>query len=65
MQEIIAGAREIALADWRRRFNERAQQYNTSVKTFPTVVLAGMLGFTERAYFQSVTGPATAPKVEF
>ncbi|MEK7681993.1 MAG: LemA family protein [Chloroflexota bacterium] len=49
----------------RRRFNETVQRYNTSIKTFPTVVFAGMFGFKERAYFQSVTGAATAPKVEF
>jgi LemA protein len=49
----------------RRRFNELTRDYNTQVKTFPTNMLAGMFGFSERQYFQSVTGSDTPPKVEF
>ncbi len=49
----------------RRRFNDLTRDYNTQVKTFPTNMLAGMFGFSERQYFQSVTGSDTPPKVEF
>jgi LemA protein len=49
----------------RRRFNELVRDYNTQIKTFPTNMLAGMFGFTEKAYFQSVSGANQAPKVEF
>jgi LemA protein len=49
----------------RRRYNDLVRTYNTSVKTFPTNMLAGMFGFTEKYYFQSVSGADKAPKVEF
>jgi len=49
----------------RKRFNDLTRDYNTQVKTFPTNMLAGMFGFSERQYFQSVTGSDTPPKVEF
>lgn len=49
----------------RRRYNELVRDYNTQIKTFPTNMLAGMFGFTEKAYFQSVSGANQAPKVEF
>jgi LemA protein len=46
-------------------FNQAAQGYNTAVKTFPTVLYAGMLGFTVRPYFQSQPGDENAPAVKF
>lgn len=49
----------------RRRYNDLVREYNTQIKTFPTNMLAGMFGFTEKQYFQSVTGANQAPKVEF
>ncbi len=49
----------------RRRFNDLVREYNTQIKTFPTNMLAGMFGFSEREYFKSVTGADLAPKVEF
>lgn len=49
----------------RRRYNELVRDYNTQIKTFPTNMLAGMFGFSEKAYFQSVSGADQAPKVEF
>ena len=49
----------------RGRFNEVVQQYNTSVKKFPTVLVAGMMGFAPRPYFTATLGAETPPKVEF
>jgi len=49
----------------RRRFNDLTRDYNTQIKTFPTNMLAGMFGFTEKQYFKSVSGSDIAPKVEF
>ncbi len=49
----------------RRRYNDLVRDYNTQIKTFPTNMLAGMFGFSEKAYFQSVSGADQAPKVEF
>ncbi|MCD8043980.1 MAG: LemA family protein [Tannerellaceae bacterium] len=49
----------------RQRFNEAAQQYNTYIRTFPTNILAGMFGFTQKAYFTAEPGAERAPTVEF
>ena len=49
----------------RRRYNELVRDYNTSVKSFPTNIIAGMFGFHEHTYFESVSGADLVPKVEF
>ncbi len=49
----------------RQKFNEAVQRYNTSVKSFPAVFLAGMFGFQPKPYFAAVEGAETPPKVEF
>ena len=49
----------------RQKFNEAVQRYNTSVKSFPTVFLAGALGFPAKPYFAAREGADTPPKVEF
>ena len=56
---------ENRIAVERMRFNETVQRYNTSVKTFPTVLMAGLFGFSAKPYFQSAPGAETAPKVQF
>ncbi len=56
---------ENRIAVERRRFNEVVQQYNTRVRTFPTALIARILGFQQRPYFAAEPGAATAPKVEF
>ncbi len=56
---------ENRIAVERMRFNEAVQGYNTAVKTFPTVLYAGMLGFQPKPYFQSAAGAENAPKVQF
>jgi LemA protein len=56
---------ENRIAVERRRFNEVVQQYNTKVRTVPTSLIAGVLGFQQRPYFAAEPGAATAPKVEF
>jgi LemA protein len=49
----------------RGRFNESVQSYNTAIKSFPTVLYAGALGFRERPYFTATPGAETPPKVQF
>ena len=49
----------------RGRFNERAQEYNTARKSFPTVLVANMMGFKEKAYFHAAAGAEQAPNVNF
>jgi LemA protein len=49
----------------RGRFNDVVQAYDTAIRRFPAVILAGMFGFKERPYFASVAGSETPPKVQF
>ncbi len=56
---------ENRIAVERRRFNEAAQIFNTARRKFPTVLLANLMGFAERAYFQAAPGAQETPKVQF
>lgn len=49
----------------RKRFNDAAQAFNTARRTFPTVLFAGLLGFSERPYFQATPGSERPPQVKF
>ena len=49
----------------RGRFNDTVQAYNTAVRRFPAVLLAGMFGFAQRPYFSATPGADTPPKVDF
>ena len=49
----------------RGRYNEAAQAYNTSRQRFPTVLVASLMGFQEKAYFRSAPGSERAPNVNF
>ena len=56
---------ENRIAVERRNFNESATQYNTQIKSFPTIIYAGLLGFKDRPYFEAEEGTQEAPVVEF
>jgi LemA protein len=56
---------ENRIAVERGRFNEKVQEFNVRVKRFPTVLIAGALGFSPKPYFQSTAGAETPPKVSF
>jgi LemA protein len=49
----------------RARYNDKVRDYNTSIKKFPTNLLASTFNFNEREYFKSVSGADLVPKVEF
>jgi len=49
----------------RGRFNAAVQAYNTKIRTLPTVLFAGLLGFQQKPYFQAAAGAETAPAVKF
>ena len=49
----------------RRNFNEVARTYNTSIRTFPKNILAGMFGFDKRPYFEAEEGANKASEVKF
>ena len=49
----------------RMRFNEKAQEYNTARLRFPARLIAGIMGFNEKAYFKAAAGADQAPAVKF
>lgn len=49
----------------RDRFNDKATEYNKSVRRFPGKLFAGIFGFSQKAQFQAEEGAQNAPKVEF
>ncbi len=49
----------------RRKFNEIARAYNTSIRRFPKNIVAGLFGFEKRPYFEAQEGSEKAPEVKF
>jgi LemA protein len=56
---------ENRIAVARMDYNKAAQDYNTARLRFPTNLIAGMLGFKEKAYFKATAGAERAPNVNF
>jgi LemA protein len=56
---------ENRIAVERRRFNESVREYNTRLRLFPGSVVAGMVGFRPKAFFEAAPDAATPPKVKF
>ncbi len=49
----------------RGRFNDAAKKYNTTIRSFPTNIIANMSGFEKKVYFTASQEAQSAPKVEF
>jgi LemA protein len=65
LQDELAGT-ENRVAVERRRYNESVQAYNTTIRTFPAVLIANNMGFEKKdAYFDASDGAETAPVVDF
>jgi LemA protein len=56
---------ENRIAVERRNFNNTVQGYNSNVRQFPRNIIAGILGFSKKGYFESTAGAENAPKVSF
>lgn len=56
---------ENRIAVERGRFNEAVQNYNSTVKQFPMVLIAPWMGFAPKPYFQAGAGAEVPPKVQF
>jgi len=56
---------ENRIAVERKRFNEKVQNFNTRIRKFPTVMIAGMFGFEKKLYFKAEPGAEKAPEVKF
>jgi LemA protein len=49
----------------RGNFNSTVQNYNVAVRSFPTNLIAGMLGFPPKPFFTAQTGAERPPPVQF
>ncbi|MDR1006505.1 MAG: LemA family protein [Bacteroidales bacterium] len=56
---------ENRIAVERQRFSEVVNEYNASIRRFPTNIIANLFGFERKAYFEATKGAENAPKVEF
>jgi LemA protein len=63
MDELSGTENRIAVE--RRRYNEKVREYNTTIKKFPTNILAQLFGFKEEPYFEIPSFEKKAPSVNF
>ena len=49
----------------RANFNQTVKDYNVAVRSFPTVLIAGMLGFPPKPFFAAQAGAEKPPPVQF
>jgi LemA protein len=64
LSDELAGT-ENRIATERRRYNEIVQEYNTLTKSFPAVITAKAMGFTEQKYFEASESAKQVPQVKF
>jgi LemA protein len=64
LQDELAGT-ENRLAVARMRYNDSAKLFNTTAKSFPTLITAKIFGFEARPYFEAPEQAKEAPNVEF
>ena len=64
LQDELAGT-ENRIATARMDYNEAVQSFNTKVKSLPTALYAGLLGFDEREYFEAEDGAEDGVDVKF
>lgn len=48
----------------RQHYNATVRDYNTSIQTFPAVLIAGILGFVKREFFDAPDEVETTPTVD-
>jgi LemA protein len=48
----------------RQHYNAMVLDYNTAIATIPAVIIAGMLGFTKRDFFDAEPEAANVPNVD-
>ena len=56
---------ENRIAVERQRYSDMVNQYNTSIRRVPKNIIASLLGFDRKAYFEAQNGAESAPQVEF
>jgi LemA protein len=64
LQDELAGT-ENRMAVARKDYNDAVTDYNTTKQRFPTVLIAGLMGFQDKPLFRAEEGARQAPKVDF
>ncbi len=64
LQDELAGT-ENRISVARKDYNEAAQTFNTKIRSFPTAIFAGMLGFDRKPLYEAQPGAEQAPTVNF
>ena len=64
LQKQLEGT-ENRIAVERRRYNEAVRDYNTRLRLFPGSIVARLLGFVPKAFFEAAPDAATPPRVKF
>jgi LemA protein len=64
LSDELAGT-ENRIAVERMRYNEAIRTYNAYIRSFPTLLYAGALGFQPEKYFEAPEGAKQAPRVDF
>ena len=64
LQDELAGT-ENRISVERRRYNESVGVYNSRMRSFPTVILAGMYGFEIKTRFEAAAGAEEVVQVDF
>lgn len=64
LQDELSGT-ENRITNSRRYYNEAAQSYNATIRRFPTVIYARIMGFAAKPYFEADKKAAEVPKVDF
>ncbi len=55
---------ENQISSARGAYNASVRTYNTAIATFPAVLMAGMMGFTPREFFEAEQAAAEVPTVD-
>ena len=64
LQEELANT-ESRIAYARQFYGDAVSTYNTAIQKFPNIVFAGMLGFSEREFFEAEDAARVVPEVKF
>ncbi len=63
MDELSGTESRISVA--RRDYNSAVKEYNQKTRVFPTVIIANMMGFTQKEYFEAPPESKEVPNVDF
>src|SRR5690606_5883389 len=64
LQDELAGT-ENRIAVARKDYNDAVTAYNTRIRRFPTVLVARLMGFEPKIYFEAPESAQQAPRVDF